>query len=534
MTRMLQEFATWHATRHPDATAIVFKSERLTYADLERRSNRLARALREAGVRRGDRVCLLMEKSPAAIVAMHGVLKTGAMYVPMDIGNPAKRIERMIAACDDRWIIASGPVGETLRTLWGDPAFAAKHAAVWMGADTRAPDIPLGFRRSEIGALPEELPSTGASAHTPAHILFTSGSTGTPKGVVITHESVIRFVQWATSHFGITASDRISGHPPLHFDLSTFDIFGTLAAGAQLHMVPPELNLLPHLIADFIRVFKLTQWFCVPTMLNLMAKLDAVREEDFPSLRRVLWCGERLPTPSLIYWMRRLPQASFTNLYGPTETTIASSFYTMPGCPQSPDEDIPIGRACAGEELLVLDESLRPVPAAAIGDLYVGGAGLSPGYWRDEEKTRAAFVARPDSGDPPARIYRTGDLATVGSDGIFRYVGRADFQIKSRGYRIDAGEIETAMHALGTFRECAVVGVSSRDVDGATICCGYVPVTGLDATPARIRGALSNSLPPYMLPSRWLAFESLPKTSNGKIDRRRLQECFAGVAAEVA
>jgi len=236
----------------------------------------------------------------------------------------------------------------------------------------------------------------------------------------------------------------------------------------------------------------------------------------------VLWCGEVLPTPTLIYWMQRVPHASFTNLYGPTEATIASSYYTVPACPASEDASIPIGQACGGEELLVLDDQLRPVPAGEMGDLYIRGAGLSPGYWRDPEKTRAAFVPNPGSATPGDRLYRTGDRASVGADGLVRFLGRADAQIKTRGYRVELGEIETALHALGTLRECAVVGVPSQDFDGVAIGCAYAPLAGGAVTPAALREALAHALPAYMLPSRWLACDALPKTSNGKIDRRRL------------
>jgi len=252
-----------------------------------------------------------------------------------------------------------------------------------------------------------------------------------------------------------------------------------------------------------------------------------VRQGDFPALRRVLWCGEVLPTPSLMYWMQRLPHVRFTNLYGPTETTIASSYYTVPCCPSHEDEVIPIGRACDGEELLVLDEALRPVPPGEVGDLYIRGVGLSRGYWRDPEKTRRAFLPYSNGNNHGERIYRTGDLATRGSDGLVRFLGRADSQIKARGYRIELGEVEAALHALGTLRECAVVAVPSEGFDGTAICCAYVPLSGTTVTPASLREALTRLLPPYMLPSRWLAFEALPTSGSGKIDRRTLSQAFA-------
>ena len=219
--------------------------------------------------------------------------------------------------------------------------------------------------------------------------------------MVITHSNVIAFVTWALKHFGIDHTDRFSGHTPFHFDLSTFDIFGTFAAGAELHLVPPGVAQVPPKLVEFIRNSQLTQWFSVPSVLNYIAKFNALRQGDFPSLRRVLWCGEVLPTPALTYWMKHLPHVRFTNLYGPTEATIASSYYDVPACPQNPQEQIPIGRACGGEELLVLDDDLDPVLPDHIGHLYIGGVGLSPGYWRDEEKTARAFIPDPRVPDAP-------------------------------------------------------------------------------------------------------------------------------------
>src|SRR5207244_4209066 len=227
MTSLLQQWVTEQAERRPDATAVVMHGARLTYEELDASSNRLARTLKATGCEQGDRVGLMLAKSPLAIVSMVGTLKADCTYVPLD---------------------------------------------------------PLDYRNGP--------------AH-PAHILFTSGSTGMPKGVVIPHGNVIHFVEWARRYFNLGPTDRISGHPPLHFDLSTFDVFGTFASGAELHLVPPEINLLPNALAEFIRRAELTQWFSVPSLLSYMAKFDVVQFNDFPALRRLLWCGEVFPTPAL-------------------------------------------------------------------------------------------------------------------------------------------------------------------------------------------------------------------------------------------
>jgi acyl-coenzyme A synthetase/AMP-(fatty) acid ligase len=198
----------------------------------------------------------------------------------------------------------------------------------------------------------------------------------------------------------------------------------------------------------------------------------------------------------------------------------------MERCPADGREPIPIGRACDGEELLVLDAQLRPVASGEIGDLYIRGAGLSPGYWRDPERARGVFLPHPLGTDSSDRIYRTGDLARRGADGLFYFLGRTDTQIKSRGYRIELGEIETALHLLPGLRESAVVAIQSEGFEGWTICCAYVPAPGHDASAESVRKGLAASLPGYMLPSRWARYDSLPKNANGKIDRPRLKNAF--------
>jgi len=535
MRQLLQNWVTRQAESRPDARCVVFGGESLTYGELEERSNRLARLLRETGCRKGDRVCLLMPKSPSAILGMIGALKAGCMHVPIDSASPAARIARILESCEPHCILAAGPVVTLLNELLANDDFSGRISVGWLETTKPETNLPPAFTNTDLQAVSAQPLSQECDSKDPAHILFTSGSTGAPKGVVITHANVIAFVNWALEHFGIDHTDRFSGHTPFHFDLSTFDIFGTFAAGAELHLVPPGVALLPPKLVEFIRNSRLTQWFSVPSVLNYIAKFNALRPGDFPSLKRVLWCGEVLPTPALIYWMKHLPHVRFTNLYGPTEATIASSYYDVPQCPLTPQEQVPIGRACGGEELLVLDDELQPVQAGEIGNLYIGGRGLSPGYWRDPEKTASAFASDPrastlrydsDLSASGQRLYRTGDLAWQDASGSFYFVGRADTQIKSRGYRIELGEIETALNSYEALQECAIVAIQSENFGGWMICCAYVPRKEASVSQSMLRNHLERFVPAYMLPVRWMEFPALPKNANGKIDRPRLKDLF--------
>jgi amino acid adenylation domain-containing protein len=525
MINRLQDYLTRSAERDADAGALVMGEQRMSYGELEADTNRWARLMQEFGCGDGKRVCVLASKTPRTVASLLAVLKAGGVYVPVDSASPAARVARIFDSAEPSMVLVDEsaiplvdglihagalsrlltPIGSVDGPLVGD-RFTTQFC--WYDATALSAD-PLPNRRRR-----EDL----------AHLLFTSGSTGAPKGVMITHANVVAFVEWAVRYFGTRPSDRISGHPPLHFDLSTFDIFATLAAGAELHLVPGDLSVNPRALPAMIRDHELTQWFSVPSVLTYLAKFDVVAQDDFPALERLLWCGEVLPTPVLVHWMRRLPHVRFTNLYGPTEATIASSYYTVPGCPGDETASIPIGTPCTGENLLVLDEELEPTAPVDIGDLYISGLGLSPGYWRDEERTEAAFIAYPDA--PSGRIYRTGDLARCAEDGLVYFLGRADSQIKSRGYRIELGEIEAAVNAQPGMRECAVVGVDVGGFEGTTICCAFSVADGVDLQPLALRAAVSKLLPAYMLPARWRELDALPKNVNGKIDRTELTSSF--------
>lgn len=525
MTALLQDYATRGAERDASRVALVMGGERVTYGELEANSNRLARVLVERGCGRGDRVCLLAEKSPSAIVAMHAVLKAGAVYVPIDLASPASRVAKIIQATEPRLALASWRAVSLIDELVAQGRLRAEIGSL-EDAPLDGQRFSSAFGRGDWAELPPE-PVVRAQRPEPlAHILFTSGSTGTPKGVIITHSNVVAFLQWAVPYFQICSSDRCSGHPPLHFDLSTFDIYGTLAAGGELHLIDRDLGIDPRRLAAIIRDSKLTQWFSVPSVLTYMAKFDAVKQGDFPALERLLWCGEVLPTPILVHWMKRLSHVKFTNLYGPTEATIASSYHTVRTCPTDPAQTIPIGRPCGGEELVLLDEELHPVPVGEVGQIFIAGAGLSPGYWRDQAKTEAAFIPDPRPGSEGGRVYRTGDLGRVHEDGVFEFLGRVDSQIKSRGYRIELGEVEAAVNEISIVRECAVVAVDKAEFGGTAICCAYAPVEGARVDAVDLRSEVSKLLPSYMLPVRWRSLDPLPKNANGKIDRRAIRELF--------
>ena len=520
MTEMLHHWITGEANRRSDATAVVFGDERLSYGELEILSNQLARALKERGCVRGDRVCLLVHKSPLALVCLLGIYKADCVYVPLDPAAPATVLAKAIVASESRNLLASASLAPRVRELLSLPGLPTLRIG-WLGSpDQRPGPLPVAFRFSDIGALPG-IPLHGAHrAHDIAHILFHPAAGGSLRGVTATHANVVSFVDWARRYFRLNATDRVAGHAGLNQGLSLLDIFGSFSSGAELHLVPADAQQASSRLTAWIRASGITHWSSTSPVLSTLAKSDAVQPWDFPQLRRVLWNGEALPTASLSYWMRQLPHVEFTNLYGTAEAAVAGAYHTVVSFPSDEAEHIPLGRGCGGAELLVLDHNLQPASAGVVGDIYIRGASLSPGYWRDPDATARAFPQLAGLG----RVYRTGDRGLRGHDGLVYAAGHDGDSMQSGGHRIEFGRIEDALKRVDAVAECAVVAVPGREAEA--VCCAYVPEAERDITPDGLRDHLGTLVPDYMIPSRWRAWEELPKNAAGRIDRQRVKETW--------
>ncbi len=513
------------AARLPSRDAVVMEGERLSYAALEALARRVAGSLRGRGVARGDRVGLWAPKSLEGVAALYGVLKCGAAYVPIDPGAPAARLAVIardaglsgLIVSPDRRAAAEAALADlgTLRALW----IAGPGAVADAGRPSRLATV--GWAEVETG--PEAALEPPARDDL-AYILYTSGSTGTPKGVMHTHASALAFAEWAAGTFALEAQDRVAGHAPYHFDLSTFDLYSSAIAGAAVYPVPARVAMFPAAIAGLYAGERLTVWYETPSGLALLLRHGGLATRDLSALRVLLFAGEVMPVPLLRELMALVPRARFANLYGPTETNVCT-FHEVTA-PPPPERPLPIGVPCAGDEVHVLDESLRPVPEGTVGELWVSGATVMQGYWGDAERTASTLRELETSGGP-RRAYRTGDLVRRRDDGALEFHGRRDHQIKTRGYRVELGEVESALHGHADVAEAVVVPVPDVEI-GNRLLALVVRRPGSTAEAAALKDHCARTLPRYMVPEFVEFRDGLPRTASGKVDRAAL----AAAAAE--
>ncbi|OGU05592.1 MAG: hypothetical protein A2075_24180 [Geobacteraceae bacterium GWC2_58_44] len=521
---LLQSYLIESRRADPGKPALVDEHGSMTYDLLHADSNRMAHCLAAGGVTRQDRVVICMKRSSLVVMSMLGILKADAVYVPVDAKAPAERLFKVIAdsrpgalICEEALLPVLAGAGESMQSLRLLVVFGAKSGA---GC---AIGIPV-LRWEELSTATAEPPPYRNIDTDAAYILYTSGSTGSPKGVVISHLNVINYIEWAVQCFGIGSRDRVLGTAPFHFDMSTFDIFTALKAGATLCIAPERSLLFPGKLLDLIEREAITLWKGVSSLLMYLSSTGSLKEDRIPSLEKVLFGGEVLPTRHLMNWMSIYPSKRFYNVYGPTEATGISAYHPVEAAPASVDEAIPIGKACSNTEIFVLTDEDRLARVGETGELCIRGSGLSPGYWNDAEKTARAFVPNPLGCTAHDRIYRTGDLARVREDGVLEYLGRKDFQVKFMGYRIEMFEVERAILSLENIHQAAVLLCNCAQSELSELVAFIEGPQAADAD-AILQG-LGRSLPSYMLPKQIIPLERIPLTDRGKTDRAALQAYY--------
>ncbi len=515
----VHELFAAQAARTPEAVALVWGGERVTYGELGRRSAELAGALGRRGVGPETRVGVCMARTPELVASLLGVLRAGGAYVPLDPGYPAERLRYMLADSGAALVLADAAAAERLGEC------GVEVVRVDGGEEDEA-------RRTQQDASSEDAAlSHSSSPESLAYVAYTSGSTGAPKGVLGTHGGIVNRFAWMWSEHPFKPDEVCVQKTSLAFVDSVWEVFGPLLAGVPSVLVPDEEARDPEALLGHLARHGVTRIVLVPSLLR--ALLDAHPELGgvCPRLRLVVTSGEELPAELARRFAAALPGAALLNLYGSSEVAADSTGHVLGAGGAGVGERVPIGRPIWNTRVYVADAALQPLPAGAEGELYVAGAGVARGYAGNPAATAERFVPDPFALAPGGRMYRTGDRARWTPEGELEYLGRGDRQAKVRGFRIEPGEVEAALLELPQVREAAVS--VREDAAGEKRLVGYVvPADGAGAAPAELaelRARLAERLPEYMVPGAFVVLESVPLTASGKVDRRALPAPEAGV-----
>jgi amino acid adenylation domain-containing protein len=498
------------AAKRPGASALQFKNEQLSYAELNTRANQLARRLRELGVGLETRVGLLVERSIEMVVGLLAVMKAGAAYVPLDPDYPGDRLSYMLESSQVKVLLTQERLRQQLSPYGGQ-------VLELDGAEEQRRIAEHKSTNLNVAVLPENS----------AYIIYTSGSTGRPKGVVNTHGGLLNRLLWMQEEYRLEPGDVVLQKTPFSFDVSVWEFFWPLMEGAKLVMARPGGHKDPSYLATLIEEQQVTTLHFVPSMLAVF--LDEKRLKQCKSLRRVVCSGEALPQELARRCLVGMPWAELHNLYGPTEAAIDVTYWKC--LAEDAHASVPIGKPIANIRVYVVDEAMEPVPVGVPGELLLAGVGLARGYWGRGDLTAERFLPDGLSGRSGERVYRTGDLARWLPDGNIEYLGRLDQQVKIRGFRIELGEIEAALKEHVRVREAVVM--AREDGGGDKRLVAYVVPrieesnNGNGATELRIselQEHLRGKLPEYMVPSAYVQLEKLPLNHNGKIDRKKLPQ----------
>jgi myxalamid-type nonribosomal peptide synthetase MxaA len=498
------------AARTPDAVAVVSEGCRMTYAELNRRANRLARVLMDEGVGPDVVVALVAERGIDLLTAMLAVFKAGGAYLPLDPRYPAGRNRRVLRQSGTPLVLTSAPFAPALSWANDEPSGPAPRVLEIDRMLERA--VPDGDLRPR--ATPQDL----------AYVIYTSGSTGVPKGAMVEQRGMLNHLDAKLDDLRITDADRVAQTASQAFDISVWQFLAALLVGGQVHVLADEVAHDPARLLDEVDRAGITILEAVPSLLAKILEQVSHRGAGRPALASLRWLiptGEALPPGLCRKWFGAYPHVPVMNAYGPTECSDDVAHHPMTEPPDEGALRVPIGRPIRNMRLYVLDRRLQPVPSGVVGELFVGGIGVGRGYLGDPARTAEAFIPDPFSAEPGARLYRTGDLARWLKDGTVDFLRRADEQVKIRGFRVELGEVASALAAHPAVREAVAVVREDRPGDGRLVA--YLTVeAGRTATAGELRRFLKERLPEYMVPSALVALDALPLTPNGKLDRAAL------------
>ena len=518
MPLLLNRIVDDAASKEPEAAAIRCGGESLSYGELSRRANGLARVLLATGLVRRGRVAVLLGKWLDVPVGFYGTLSAGGTLVPIDPKSPAEQVARIVRSTGATHVVSEPGKSQVLRQALADCPDVTHVVGLEQADGDAFACHSWPVVSAEATARP---PDVAVIDLDPSYILHTSGSTGVPKLILHTHRSAMSFVDWAVAEYGITADDRLTNHSSHHTCFATFDFYAAARAGAATVVLTPAMLMMPGSLAEHLEEERVSVWYSVPTALVQLSLRGSLESRDLRSIRWVLFAGENFPAKHLERIMGQLPDARFSHVYGSTEINVVT-FYHLPDRPTEVTSPLPIGRACSTTEVAVVDDQLNAVPDGGVGELLVRGSTVMSGYWGAPEKNREALVRRPWEGDLPDVWFRTGDRVSTLNDGNLTFVARADLQVKVRGHRVELEEVETALLSLDPVEEAATYTVPDRE-GSSEIRSAVVVAPGVEADQRELLTGLKKRLPSYALPAEIAVVDALPRTPTGKVDRNRLR-----------
>jgi amino acid adenylation domain-containing protein len=507
------------ARAYSERTAVIDGGSRLTYAALDRLSDRLRDRLVAMGVGRGDRVGIYVRKSADSLISVFGILKSGAVYVPVDPTAPPSRNAYIHNNCRVSAVIVETAFAAAYHEEFQKLGASLPPMIELDGSGGGAP-MAAALDGLDAGSAARPAESVESGSDELAYILYTSGSTGRPKGVMLTHGNAVSFVNWCSQVFEPNEKDVFSSHAPFHFDLSILDIYLPLKHGAAVVLIGESISKEPTALCQLIQSQKITVWYSAPSILSLIAQFGKISEHDLSSLRIVLFAGEVFPIVHLRSLTWQVPWPRYFNLYGPTETNVCT-YYEIPRVvPEDRTHPYPIGKVCENLRATVVDaDGVSVVPAGAEGELCIAGPNVMTGYWGLDEQTANSFL---DGRIGERAWYKTGDIVVQEPNGDYRYVGRRDRMVKKRGYRVELGEIEAGLYRHDGVREAAVIALPDESA-GVKIKAHLATRDGNKLSLIELKTFCSRHLPLYMIPDAFVFHSTLPKTSTDKIDYQALK-----------